>query len=270
MRLSVVSQSLSFLYQQAEPLMSKRKQKKEEAKQEDEESSSSSSAAASSSSEESEEAGNIGALKAKFESDKKERQSQRKRRDREAKKKQTAAPEKKKRAPATKKNTKGKDPKTAASLGNEEASVSATTGKKPRRQPAETSDERTDKRLKEYIYRQTKAINPDAEITEQSSAILADVLKIYIVQSAERALHLSQGTTTGRRPVISHQAAWGAARTLAPKAIAPVILFTSIGAISAAHSSQNQANEAWSAYSNLPDDALDSYLTQKMLDDMKE
>ena len=107
-------------------------------------------------------------------------------------------------------------------------------------------------------------------ITEQACAIAADALKVYVSQVTERGLHFSaQPTVDGKRAPIQVLEAWGAVRTLAPKAIVPAILKSAIDSISSARGTQESSSQAWETYVSLPDDALQVYETQKMLNELE-
>ena len=191
-----------------------------------------------------EEEGNIGSLKANYSATKKKAAAERRKRD------------KVKKEPLAKKIVKPK----------QEANDDTTVSKK-RRQPAESPDEKANKILGSYIYSSLKLLNQDAEITEQTVACLSDLIKSRIEAAVKRAMHFSLG---GKKRVINHQAMWGAIRTMPPPvSLTKVTLLNAVTLISGIKGSQEQANAAWEAYSQLPDDALEIGATQDLLKEME-
>jgi hypothetical protein len=226
------------------PAMGKKRSVKEEEEQE--------SPSPSESSEEGE--GDIGHLKASFAADRRKKNAERRKRDRV--KKEPAAP--KKRAPR----------KAAVKSEQTEDQSTTTAAVKKRRQPAESPDEKAGKILSSYIYSNLKSLNKDAEITAQSVACLADLIKNHVEATVKRAIHFS---SDGKKRVITYQSMWGAVRTLSPNPnITKAMLLSSATVISGVKGSQEQANAAWEAYSEMPEDALEIAATQNLLEEMAD
>jgi hypothetical protein len=211
----------------------------------------------SSSSSSEEKEGNIGNLKASFVADRRRKNAERRKRDRV--KKEPAAG-------ASSVSTSSKKKKKAVKMHTEDNQ--STSSVKKRRQPAESPDEKANKTLSVYIYNSLKVINKDAEITEQSVACLADLIKNSMEATLKRAIHFS---SDGKKRVITYQSMWGAVRTLSPNPnITKAMLLSAATVISGIKGSQEQANAAWEAYSEVPEDAIEIAATQELLEEMAD
>jgi len=191
------------------------------------------------------EEGNIGSLKASFVTDKRKKSAERKRRDRVKKERVS--------------------PKGAVVVNAEQTEDQSTvTGSaKKRRQPAESPDEKANKTLYNYVYNRLKALKKDAEITEQAVACLTDLIRNRAEATVKRAIHFSSGE---KKRIVTYQSMWGAVRTLSSLPdITRVMLLSAATVISGVKNSQEQANAAWEAYSELPKDALEIVATQELL-----